>query len=83
MVPSTGDLLEGSGSGDAGQRIWTPAMEAFLDDQPATGFDSPPRALVYGDGGTATRPGGAGPQPGQQLPGQQLPGQEQRGRGGR
>ncbi|GAA1430756.1 transglycosylase domain-containing protein [Microlunatus lacustris] len=77
VVPSTGDVLEGSGSGDAGVRIWKPAMESYLDDQPATRFDAPPAALVRGDGSTtADRPGAFGSQPGPQQPGQ-LPGQEQ------
>lgn len=49
-VPSTGLTLEGSGSGDSGQEIWKPAMEAYLDGKPATAFDPPPAALVYGTG---------------------------------
>jgi membrane peptidoglycan carboxypeptidase len=48
-VPSTGLFLEGSGSGDAGQEIWKPTMEAYLRDQPATAFDRPPASLVSGD----------------------------------
>ena len=48
-VPSTGLTLEGSGSGDAGQEIWKPAMEAYLAGKPAQTFDSPPYRLVYGD----------------------------------
>jgi len=83
VVPSTGDSLEGSGSGDAGLRIWKPAMESYLDDEPATRFDAPPASLVRGDGSTLNgRSGAFGGQPGQQLPGQ-LPGQDQGRRGPR
>jgi membrane peptidoglycan carboxypeptidase len=79
-VPSTGDVLEGSGSGDAGVRIWKPAMESYLDDRPATGFERPPASLLYG-GSTSTRPGAPGDQPGQ--PSQPQWGQQQPGRGDR
>ena len=78
LVPSTGAVLEGSGSGDAGQEIWKPAMESYLDGRPATGFDAPPSSLRYGDGSSTFR-GGPGDQPGQPAPGQPLPGQEPRG----
>ena len=47
-VPSTGLQLEGSGSGDAGQEIWKPAMEAYLDGTAPESFRSPPAELVYG-----------------------------------
>jgi membrane peptidoglycan carboxypeptidase len=47
-VPSTGRALEGSGSGDAGQEIWKPAMETYLDGVPATGFAPPPYSQVSG-----------------------------------
>ncbi len=47
-VPSTGLYLEGSGSGDAGRRIWKPAMEAYLDGKPEESFPSPPSDLVRG-----------------------------------
>ena len=47
-MPSTGRLLEGSGSGDAGQEIWKPAMEQFLAEMPQEGFAPPPYELVYG-----------------------------------
>jgi membrane peptidoglycan carboxypeptidase len=49
VVPSTGRALEGSGSGDAGQEIWKPAMESYLDEEPETAFEQPPSALVYGE----------------------------------
>ena len=48
LVPSTRRLLEGSGSGDAGQEIWKPAMEQFLAEMPQEGFAPPPYELVYG-----------------------------------
>ena len=45
-VPSTGMSLEGSGSGDAGEEIWKPAMERYLQLEPAKAFDAPPADLV-------------------------------------
>ena len=45
-VPSTGQSLEGSGSGDAGQEIWKPAMEEYLQGEPMQSFDAPPAELV-------------------------------------
>jgi membrane peptidoglycan carboxypeptidase len=48
VVPSTDQQLEGSGSGDAGARIWKPAMESYLDGRPATAFDPAPSALTGG-----------------------------------
>jgi len=45
-VPSTGRSLEGSGSGDAGMKIWKPAMESYLDGEPKTAFKKPPASLV-------------------------------------
>ena len=55
-VPSTRLYLEGSGSGDAGRRIWKPAMEEYLKGKPAESFPSPPADLVRGsrDNITAT-----------------------------
>ncbi|GAB3760706.1 transglycosylase domain-containing protein [Microlunatus parietis] len=47
-VPSTGFVLEGSGSGDAGQEIWKPAMEEYLEGKPETRFEAPPRELTDG-----------------------------------
>jgi len=47
-VPSTGLYLEGSGSGDAGRRIWKPVMEDYLDGKQAERFPSPPADLVRG-----------------------------------
>ena len=72
VVPSTNLRLEGSGSGDAGEEIWKPAMESYLEDEPETEFDTPPSSLVYGQqqgfdqqegfggqfGGRPTFPGG-------------------------
>ncbi len=48
-MPSTGLVLEGSGSGDAGQEIWKPAMQTYLAGLPAEPFAQPPNHLVYGD----------------------------------
>ena len=50
QVPSTGQFLEGSGSGDAGQEIWKPAMESYLKDKPLQRFAPPPPQLVFGQG---------------------------------
>jgi membrane peptidoglycan carboxypeptidase len=65
-VKSTGLYLEGSGSGDAGRRIWKPAMEDYLDGKAKESFPSPPADLVRGDAGDRStdrygqeqRPGG-------------------------
>ena len=54
QMPSTGVLLEGSGSGDAGQEIWKPAMEAYLAAPPRSG--SPSRRTSWSIG---IRPGRA------------------------
>ncbi len=48
IVPSTGLALEGSGSGDAGLKIWKPVMQKYLADKPATQFNPPPADLVTG-----------------------------------
>ena len=78
-VPSTGLYLEGSGSGDAGRRIWKPAMETYLQGKPAESFPTPPADLVrgpsygYGQYGPGQGPGQDGP--GQLGPGQNGPGQ--------
>lgn len=47
-VPSTGYWLEGSGSGDAGMKIWKPTMEKYLDDIPKTSFKKPPSRIERG-----------------------------------
>ena len=61
-VPTTGLFLEGSGSGDAGRRIWKPAMEHYLAGRPVESFPTPPADLVGGadpgGGGFTGRPGG-------------------------
>jgi membrane peptidoglycan carboxypeptidase len=44
---STGWLLNGSGSGDAGD-IWTPAMTSATADLPALGFTTPPDSIIHG-----------------------------------
>ena len=59
-VPSTGQALEGSGSGDAGQEIWKPAMEEYLQGAEPRGFGPPPASLVGGRSSTGLgtdRPG--------------------------
>ena len=48
-VKSSGLYLEGSGSGDAGRRIWKPAMEEYLDGKPKESFPTPPSDLVRGN----------------------------------
>jgi len=66
-VPSTGLYLEGSGSGDAGRRIWKPAMEEYLQGKPAEQFPSPPADLVRGSGQDRSGQFGSGQD--QQRPG--------------
>jgi membrane peptidoglycan carboxypeptidase len=47
-VPSTGVYLEGSGSGDAGMKIWKPVMQKYFQQIPKTGFNQPPRKIQIG-----------------------------------
>jgi membrane peptidoglycan carboxypeptidase len=47
-VPSTGIYLEGSGSGDAGMKIWKPVMLKYFQQIPRTGFSQPPRKIQVG-----------------------------------
>jgi hypothetical protein len=47
-VPSTGVFLEGSGSGDAGMKIWKPVMQKYFQQIPKTGFNQPPRKIEVG-----------------------------------
>jgi hypothetical protein len=47
-VPSTGVYLEGSGSGDAGMKIWKPVMLKYFQQIPRTGFSQPPRKIQVG-----------------------------------
>jgi membrane peptidoglycan carboxypeptidase len=56
-IPSTGQALEGSGSGDAGQEIWKPAMEAYLQGKSMQSFNAPPAGLVSGRDSTDLRNG--------------------------
>ncbi len=44
---STGWVLNGSGSGDAGD-IWTPAMTKAVASLPATPFTAPPDSIIHG-----------------------------------
>ncbi len=47
-IPSTGFVLEGSGSGDAGMKIWKPTMEKYLKGVPRTNFHAPPTRIEKG-----------------------------------
>jgi membrane peptidoglycan carboxypeptidase len=47
-VPSTGIFLEGSGSGDAGAKIWKPVMTSYLKKVPNTSFKAPSRSIQVG-----------------------------------
>ncbi len=47
-VPSTGYWLEGSGSGDAGAKIWKPVMQSYFKQIPKTPFKEPPRRIQVG-----------------------------------
>ena len=82
-VPSTGLYLEGSGSGDAGQEIWKPAMQAYLKGRSMQSFNAPPPDLVsrgYADFRNGL-PGRDGQDPNNQDPNNQGP--NDRGLGGR
>jgi membrane peptidoglycan carboxypeptidase len=59
---STGWLLNGSGSGDAGD-IWTPAMTKAVAGLPATPFTTPPDSIIHGT--KAAIPSTAGMSPAQ------------------
>ena len=48
-VPSTGVYLEGSGSGDAGSKIWRPVMQKYFQQVPKTSFNQPPRRIQVGE----------------------------------
>ncbi len=45
-IPSSGVRLAGSGSTDAGRKLWKPIMEDYLRDVPATSFVDPPQNLL-------------------------------------
>jgi len=47
-VPSTHQYLEGSGSADAGKKIWKPVMQEYLKKVPNTSFTEPPRRIQVG-----------------------------------
>ncbi len=47
-VPSTGVVLEGSGSGDAGMKIWQPAMTEAMSGKPDVEFKEPPTSMLEG-----------------------------------
>ncbi|HEY5821817.1 MAG TPA: transglycosylase domain-containing protein [Propionibacteriaceae bacterium] len=85
VVPSTGLLLEGSGSGDAGQEIWKPVMQKYLADKPKTAFTPPSAELAQGNQTTTGNQYGNGQDPfgnGQQYD-QAVPGDRQRENGPR
>jgi membrane peptidoglycan carboxypeptidase len=48
-VPSTRVYLEGSGSGDAGLKIWRPVMQKYFQQIPRTSFNQPPRRIQVGE----------------------------------
>ena len=64
-IPSTGQSLEGSGSGDAGQEIWKPAMEAYLQGKAMQSFNAPPPDLVSSRDYSDFRNGLPGGRPGE------------------
>jgi hypothetical protein len=45
-VPSTKVRLEGSGSGDAGMKIWKPTMDSYLKGVDPTPFHQPPARIT-------------------------------------
>jgi membrane peptidoglycan carboxypeptidase len=47
-VPSTGVVLDGSGSADAGKKIWKPTMDSYLKGVSRTDFVEPPRSITGG-----------------------------------
>ncbi len=47
-VPSTDVYLQGSGSGDAGMKIWKPVMATYFRQIPRTAFKQPPRKIQIG-----------------------------------
>jgi membrane peptidoglycan carboxypeptidase len=47
-VPSTDVVLEGSGSGDAGMKIWKPAMTEAMNGKPDVEFKEPPASMLEG-----------------------------------
>jgi membrane peptidoglycan carboxypeptidase len=47
-LPYSGTYLEGSGSGDAGMKIWKPTMQRYLRNVPATDFKDPSGTLQQG-----------------------------------
>jgi membrane peptidoglycan carboxypeptidase len=47
-VPSTNVYLQGSGSGDAGMKIWKPVMSKYLEKVDNTRFSQPSRTLEFG-----------------------------------
>ena len=48
QVPTTNVVLEGSGSGDAGMKIWKPAMSKAMEGKPDVRFKEPPSSILEG-----------------------------------
>jgi membrane peptidoglycan carboxypeptidase len=48
QVPTTDVVLEGSGSGDAGMKIWKPAMSKAMEGKPDVRFKEPPSSILEG-----------------------------------
>jgi len=46
MTLKTGYYLQGTGGGDAGSKIYAPAMEAALKGKPKTAFVAPPKVIT-------------------------------------
>ena len=47
-LPTTGVVLEGSGSGDAGLKIWKPAMTEAMKGKRDVAFKQPPSSILRG-----------------------------------
>ncbi|CAA9407505.1 MAG: Multimodular transpeptidase-transglycosylase [uncultured Propionibacteriaceae bacterium] len=58
LLPRSKTLLEGTGSGDAGMKIWKPTMDSYLKGTKKTPFQDPPKELTTGR--SVTIPGLAG-----------------------
>jgi membrane peptidoglycan carboxypeptidase len=60
QLPKSGTFLEGSGSGDAGMKIWKPTMDSYLKGTKKTGFKSPSNKVLNGRFVSMPRIGGLG-----------------------
>ena len=59
-VPSTGVVLEGSGSGDAGMKIWQPAMTEAMSGKPDVEFKAAAQLDARRQANPGAEPGGRG-----------------------